>query len=104
MYGGRWNEPGTQAIYTAGSRSLAALEVLVHYSVLPRDFVVTPIRIPDGIDVIEISPAGLPNGWQTMTGYAGTQALGTLELGHAPVLRVPSAVIPQESNFVLNPA
>ena len=47
LHGGRWNPPGVEAIYTAQSRSLAALEILVHYAVLPRDFVLTPIRIPE---------------------------------------------------------
>jgi RES domain-containing protein len=54
MYGGRWNEPGTWAIYTAGSRSLAALETLANYSVLPRDFVMTAVRIPYRVKIQEL--------------------------------------------------
>ena len=51
FHGGRWNPQGLEVIYTAQSRSLAALEVLVHYSVLPRDFVCTAFLIPDRLVV-----------------------------------------------------
>jgi RES domain-containing protein len=50
LHGGRWNPPGVEAIYTAQSRSLAALEILVHYAVLLRDFGYLPqerIYIPN---------------------------------------------------------
>jgi len=43
LHGGRWNPPGIPAIYCADNRSLAALEILVHYDVLPRDFAITRI-------------------------------------------------------------
>ena len=57
IHGGRWNPPGVEAIYTAQSRSLAALEILVHYTVLPRDFVLTPIRIrEDRVIVTRLQP------------------------------------------------
>jgi hypothetical protein len=44
--GGRWNPRGVEVVYAAATASLAALEVLVHFSVLPRDFVLTEIHIP----------------------------------------------------------
>jgi RES domain-containing protein len=47
LYGGRWNPPGVEAIYASATISLAVLEILVHYSVLPKDFVATPIEIPE---------------------------------------------------------
>lgn len=74
LRGGRWNHAGIEAIYAAQSRSLAALEILVHYSVLPKDFLVTPVRIPDDL-VCELSGTLLaylgrigisfPQDWQT---------------------------------------
>jgi hypothetical protein len=63
--GGRWNAPGMEVIYLAASRPLAVLEILVHYSVLPKDFVMTPVRIPDHLEAAmeEISLAQLPPNW-----------------------------------------
>jgi RES domain-containing protein len=53
LHGGRWNLPGTEVIYTSESRSLAALEILVQFAVLPRDFVISEIRIPDRVKIVE---------------------------------------------------
>ncbi len=101
MYGGRWNERRTRAVYTAASRSLAVLEILVNYAALPRDFVITPVRIPDRVKILSLPQALLAPGWQEAT--AATQILGGNFLRNSAVLCVPSAVIPEESNYVLNP-
>ena len=97
MHGGRWNERGVRAVYTAASRSLAALEVLVNYAALPRDFVITPVRIPWRVKIASVPQSLLASGW------AETQALGGMFLRDTAVLRVPSTVIPEENNYVLNP-
>jgi RES domain-containing protein len=52
--GGRWNRRGTEIIYTAASRSLAVLEIMANYAVLPKDFVLTPIRIPDHVGILAV--------------------------------------------------
>ena len=57
--GARWNPKGTEVIYAAGSRPLAVLEILVHYSVLPRNFVMTQISIPDGFSIIDVLDTAL---------------------------------------------
>jgi RES domain-containing protein len=101
MYGGRWNERRTRAVYTAASRSLAVLEILVNYAALPRDFVITPVRIPDRVKIFSLPQALLAHGWQEA--MAATQILGGSFLRNTAVLCVPSAVIPEESNYVLNP-
>src|ERR1700693_5123543 len=49
LWGGRCNPTGTEAIYTAASRPLAVLEIVVHCWVLPKDFVPTRVVIPDGV-------------------------------------------------------
>jgi len=98
LHGGRWNPPGVEAIYTAQSRSLAALEILVHYAVLPRDFVLTPIRIPEDRVVV----ARLQKDAQ----FPELQQTRDLTLNWFPstaVLGVYSVIIPDERIYILNP-
>lgn len=101
MYGGRWNPPGTRAIYTAASRSLAVLEILVNYATLPADFVMTTVRIPDRVKIEELPRSLLAPGWQDIQTI--TQILGKTWLAQASVLCVPSAIIPEENNYIINP-
>jgi len=91
------------AIYTAGSRSLAVLEILVHYAVLPRDFVMTPVEIPYRVRVEKLPLSLLPGGWRRPEAVRITQAIGKDLLARSAVLRVPSAIVPEENNYVLNP-
>lgn len=106
LYGGRWNRIGTEVIYTAGSPALAALEILVHYEVLPQDFVLTPIRIPDELRVLVLKDRDLPPEWDRETIALETQLLGEKWVAQQkyPVLSVPSTIIRGERNLVLNPA
>ncbi len=46
IYGGRWNRPGTPVIYTSATRSLAALEVIVHNGAIPADYRITVVTVP----------------------------------------------------------
>jgi RES domain-containing protein len=101
--GGRWNPAGTEAIYTAASRSLAALEILVHYSVLPKDFVVTPVRIPDSV-IEEARMDDLPSDWQAQPGLTVTFGWSWIHNERSAVLSVPSSIILAERNYILNPA
>ncbi len=86
---GRWNLPGFPVVYAAGSLSLAALEVLVHldFSDLLAGYVVFEVGFDESL-VTEVD-AAIGDQWLA----AGTSA----------VLRVPSAVVPTESDFLLNP-
>jgi RES domain-containing protein len=103
--GGRWNPKGVEVIYAAATASLAALEVLVHFSVLPRDFVLTEIQVPASVAIESVSDQDLPPNWQTPSTSSVTQEIGrrwAIGLSSA-VLSVPSATIPVERNYVLNP-
>ena len=105
VYGGRWNPLGVEVIYTAATALLAALEVLVHFSVLPRDFVLTEIHIPASVFIQSVSERDLPSDWQSLGLSRSTQKIGrrwTAELRSA-ILSVPLAIIPSERNYVLNP-
>jgi RES domain-containing protein len=105
LFGGRWNGIGTPAIYTSESRSLAALEVLVHFDVIPQDFVLTEIIIPDELEILVIESVGLPDGWDAVSVHPGTQKVGNLwaKAEEYAVMSVPSSVIPSERNYVINP-
>ncbi len=104
---GRWHEKGSRIVYTAGTLSLAALELLVHVGVnhAPSDLVAVEIVIPDDVEVGELPPSDLPRNWRDVPAPRRLQQLGTkwLRGRKSAVLRVPSAVIPAESNFLLNP-
>ncbi len=105
LYGGRWNRVGTPVIYAAQSASLAALEVLVHYSILPQDHVLTEIRIVENLAMLRVEEENLPGGWDGDPPIPETQAIGEawVREGRYAILSVPSTVIPGERNFVLNP-
>ena len=104
-YGGRWNSPGRPAIYLAGSRALAALETLVHMSpavAAQQQFIRFEVRIPKALvraislEEQECSPHISPD-----TQNAGDRWLAE---GKGLAVAVPSAVIPEEPNYLLNPA
>lgn len=106
LAGGRWNEAGTAVVYVSGNLSLAVLELFVHLSEKSRttlQLVTIPVEIPDHLIA---GPPSLPPGWRAEPPPVATQTLGTQwarSMGSC-VLRVPSAIIPIEPNYVLNPA
>jgi len=106
-FGGRWNSPGRRAVYTSATKSLAVLEVLVHFDVggrLPRSVAFT-FDVDDEL-VDRLPAARLPRHWRTTGGLEVTQRIGDgwLASGRALALAVPSAIVPEESNYLLNPA
>lgn len=107
-HGGRWNRPGIPVVYTSSSLSLAALEYLVNIETadLPADLVAIPAEIPARIATRRVDAKELPSGWRSLPAPAALQAIGEgwVRKGETAVLLVPSAVIPEENNIVLNPA
>jgi RES domain-containing protein len=106
-YGGRWNSPGVAIVYAAESRSLAALEQLVHLikPAVLRSFVVASVDF-DPSRVTRIDPAALPRDWASPVAPAALKRVGDdwSRSGRTPVIAVPSAVISGEWNYLLNPA
>ena len=108
LWGGRWNAPGTPIVYAAASLSLAAVEYLVHLDtdVAPADLVAMAIEVPDDAERLRVSADSLPADWARVPEHPGCQAVGDawLREGVSLTLRVPSAVIPEEENVLINPA
>lgn len=94
-------------IYTASSLALSALEILANLTTeLPEDYVAVSVEIPDGLSIKTLPESELPPNWWTNPRPAETQNIGTawVRERQTAVLSVPSAVIRQERNYILNPA
>lgn len=104
-YGGRWNPRGTPLIYTAESRALALLEMLVQDDPLSARYVLIPAHIPDDLPLDRLDADALPADWRTLGARDALQTLGRrwLDAPHRAALIVPSAVVPAEHNVLIDP-
>ncbi|MCW4469839.1 RES family NAD+ phosphorylase [Flavobacterium sp. MFBS3-15] len=106
--GYRWNSLNTCMVYTAESRALAMLEVSVHLDLtkdLPTDRFYVEVEIPDDIIIMELPEDALPENWDAKPPALETQFIGDdfVRQNEAAVLKVPSAIVPQEYNYLINP-
>lgn len=106
--GYRWNSFNTRLIYTAESRALATLEVSVHLDLsedLPIDRFYVEIEIPDNITILEVNLEDLPDDWNAKPPTITTQTIGDdfVNYNEAAILKVPSSIVPQEFNYLINP-
>jgi RES domain-containing protein len=105
-YGGRWNHRGISMIYTSAHISLAFLELLVNVdpSELQNDFSVMVIQIPDLVQIKSLDKSRLDQQWRT-SAHDRSKDLGSewCRENQEAILAVPSAVIPLEYNYLLNP-
>jgi RES domain-containing protein len=105
LYGGRWNSPNGRVVYGSATLSLALVEILVHLpgGMLPS-FSAIAVEFDDAI-VTSLSIADLPPGFQRAPPQIETMAVGDawVRSGRSAVLRVPSAIVPLESNYIFNP-
>lgn len=103
--GGRWNPVGISCIYTSEHISLALLEILASAQTLEelQSIRLMEIQLPATITIGEVKLKSLKRDWSRDIGY--TQWLGKeiIQSGGLPVFRIPSAIVPNESNFILNP-
>jgi RES domain-containing protein len=106
LYGGRWNSEGVYLLYTAGSGSLAMLESLVHFGGrIIGDYCQVVLQLPDEA-IKEIPGHQLPLNWREHPPPDLLKAWGDQfsEEGSYLALKVPSVLVPQEFNYLLNPS
>ena len=103
----RWNSRGSFMIYAAGSRALACLENIVHRSgeMSGKIYKVMLIEIPVSLEIQEIKKSNLHKDWKSLTNYSYCQQKGNqwLKEGTTCILKVPSVIIDEEFNYLINP-
>ena len=107
LAGGRWNRPGLHVLYTAGSRALATLEVLVHAPVMfvPKSYYLLTIRVPED-SLLSVPLDQQPKEWDgpTPPGLIKDMTEGWIADKRFLMLKVPSSIVAGEYNYLINPA
>lgn len=105
IWGGRWNLPGIATLYTAENISLAVLEILVRTSknTIPRSYDLLKLSIPDNAKMIVVPESTLKRLWENDVAYTQWMGNEILKANEALVIKVPSAIVPEENNYLLNP-
>ena len=102
--GSRWNSKSVKMLYTGEYISLTILESLVHLRNIdiPANQYLLTIQIPE-IEQQDIKLSKLKDKWQQHLSY--TQWIGDqfVLAGQSLILKIPSVVVPQEHNFLINP-
>lgn len=103
----RWHTSPRRIVYASHSLALACLEMLVHLdpALIPADLVAVEIDVPPGVSIRELTVAELPKSWRRYPAPRSLQRLGDawLDGRQSAMLCVPSAVVPSERNYLLNP-
>ena len=107
LAGGRWNSKGTAILYTSESIALCTVEVAVHMplGIVPKDYHLVQIEIPDDLPYQQIREADLPKTWKSFPHANVTQEMGDkfVTQGDHLVLKVPSATVQGTYNYLVNP-
>jgi RES domain-containing protein len=107
-YGGRWSSPGVRLAYASEHLSLAMIEYFVHLNRddPPPDLVVAAADVPNEVSRVYIAAARLPASWRQTPAPAELAAIGDrfARTRREAILVVPSALAPDESNWLVNPA
>ena len=105
LYGGRWNHIDSACIYTAESRALSVLEYAVNINIdfIPRALSLCVFEI-DESQVFSFKQEDLPGNWRETPAPKSTKDYGTQFLkSNKPILKIPSIIIPEEFNYIINP-
>ncbi len=105
LAGGRWNSKGVRMLYAAGSRSLALVESLAHLVTVRNlePYIVMVLYVPDDASINVLAGSTVPTDWRTDNNF--TQRCGNVwaQGGETLLMQVPSAIVPKEYNFLINP-
>ena len=105
---GRWHSRGRRVVYLADHPASALLEVMAHLEIdaedLPTHYQLLGVEAPDDIAIATLDEALLPDGWRTQTALTRARGDEWLLARTSPLLRVPSAIVPQAANYLLHPA
>jgi RES domain-containing protein len=105
---GRWHSKGRGVVYLADHPASALIEVLAHLEIdvedFPADYQLLAVDAPDDIAVTALDAASLPTDWRAQTLLTRTRGDDWLRANGSALLRVPSAIVPAASNYLLNPA
>ena len=105
--GGRWNSKGVPMLYTAASRALAVVEIAVHVplGIIPTDYYLAVIEIPDKASIPRIETADLPANWNKNPFIKITQLIGDdfIKSNKHLMVQVPSATVAGDYNYLINP-
>jgi RES domain-containing protein len=104
---GRWHTRGRRVVYCAQSPAAALLEILVHFEIdiqdLPVRYRLLKIEAPDDVQVERVPVDRLPTEWPERTDVTRALGDGWLTTGSTALLNVPSAIVPETFNVLLNP-
>ena len=104
IYGGRWNPVGLAAVYISEFISLSILEILVRANKFtsPDTYTLLSIQIPES-STVTIELKKLKSEWQNSIEYTRSIGEEFLRDNQTLILKVPSAIVTQEHNFLINP-
>ena len=105
--GGRWNSPGVAVVYAGMTPEISAMEKLAHTGdILPADLVLVRIDLPLETDLYRrYGVDEIPSGWDALPGSVAAVDFGNafVNAGIYLGIVVPSVLMPESSNIVLNP-
>ena len=95
-------------VYTSSALSLAVLELLVHTDpdLIPNDLSAFEIDVPGSLSADTLDLSTLPSNWRNIPNHPGCRAIGDdwVKRRTHVLLAVPSAVVPEELNYLINPS
>lgn len=107
LFGGRWNKKGIPLLYFSEHLSLCVLELLTRldFEFITTDYSFLEVEVPSSLILNLNKPEIITEKWRANPPISSTQDYGTnwLLSQKSLALKVPSAVLPNESNFLINP-
>jgi len=104
--GGRWNHVGVECVYSSDSRALAVLEYTVNNEIYRIPRALSMVTMDTGkVTLRQLAERQLPGDWKRFPSPASTKDFGSrlLQKATKAILKIPSTIVPEEFNFILNP-